>query len=274
MRRIEIGGDKYVLHEQTLRHYDGFVYEDTIHKAKPENTHIIGYIIDGGSKYAVCTKSYDKLGKVIIVGLSILAIGVIGGGGYIISKALDVEVSHFTFGSRDNVVEKLDDGVVKAKAGLSYSQYATYDGSTVGVYIDTKDRSSEVKLVIGDASSEYVPVEEAYAIPISINMKEQEALEGTLFYKKKDHVEEYPITVEYLNVTKPEISQGDFTEGMNIQPTQATTEYDPANDITIENDINNYKETDIDFDNFNLSSTDAAGNKIYGKGKYAHDEPQ
>lgn len=247
MRKVTYEGKEYTIKEGELRRYDYYFYKDEIFEEQPEKTLVEGYFVVEGSKVGYCKKDLGKGNMVIIAGVSLLCICA---GGFIGFKALsstNIEVPHFEWtANKDNVIGELDDGVVKANKKLSYSQYATYDGESVAMWVDSKDATAEVQLVYGDASSSYVAVEDSYSIPISLGIEPQDVVEVTMNYKKGDKVVEYPVTVEYLQNEAPTLEMGD-KDDYDLSKSQAES---LATEETIVNDINEYQETDTDFENF------------------------
>ena len=251
-KKIVINNTKYQLYEDSLRNYDGYILitGDTVLDKKPKDHVVIGYIIDSGQKIAVCKKSYEKLAPIFIGGVSILAAGFLAGLFIFLRNATNVDVPHFTF-NRDNVIESLDDGVTKEKDGLTYSEYGTYDGTNASVYVKSRHKDATLKLVFGDVESEEVPITEAYSIPINLNINVEDAISGTMIYKRGDTEIPYSIILEYANTVAPSLQMGEDV------PRETTAEIKKTPDETSEgetivNDINEYKESEADFGNFEV----------------------
>ena len=251
-KKVVINNTKYSLYEDSLHSYDGYIEitGDTVVDKKPKDQVIIGYIIDSGQKIAVCKKSYDKFAPILIAVVSTLAVGFLVCLFILLRNITDIEVPHFTF-NRDNVIESLDDGVVKEKGGFTYSEYGIYDGTNASVYVKSRHKDATLKLVFGDVESEEVPITEAYSIPINLDMQVEDAISGTLVYKRGDVETPYTIILEYTNTTAPSLQVGETTE------TVTTAEIDKAPNETSEgetivNDINDYKESEADFGSFEV----------------------
>jgi hypothetical protein len=245
MNKITINGKSYTLYSRCDSKCYGYCYEDELHPIQPADTEIIGYVDIQHLRYAVCKKKASVVTRVFIYILIAIAAIVVVALPIIMVTGFNPEVKHFTFSHQDTREPTLDDGTVKVSSGLSYSQYATYNGDYVAVFIEAKNKKAEVKLVVGDVESEYVPAEEAYMIPMHLDMEEQSVLGGTLLYKVGETVKDYPITIEYLAVSTPEIPQGD-----PVPTTAVDTSLPQPTEETVVNDINEYQETDTDFENF------------------------
>lgn len=252
-RKIQIGDTKYILYEDKLRMYDGYVYgNDEVLDEKPAGTNVIGYIMDSGQKIAVCKKSYDKYGSVAVMVSAVIAIAVVSVSIHVISKVTDVDVPHFSF-NRDNVVEDLDNGVKKEAEGFQYSEYGTFDGNNASVFTKAKHGDATVQLVFGDVKSDVYKAGDTASIPLAIDIPVEDIGVGKLVYTSGDVVKEYPIVLEYTSTVKPDIPLGNDTSGINVPETRVDVQLEPtevAPGETIPNDVNEYKESDVDFSNF------------------------
>lgn len=252
-KKIQIGDTNYILYEDKLRTYDGYVYgNDEVLDEKPEGTNIIGYIMDSGQKIAVCKKSYDKYGGIAVAACAVVAVAVITASVCAISKVTNVDVPHFSF-NRDNVVEDLDDGVKKEAEGFQYSEYGTYDGHNASVFTKAKHGDATVQLVFGDVKSDVYKAGDTASIPLTIDIPVEDIGVGKLVYTRGDVVKEYPLVLEYTSTVKPDIPLGNDTSGINVPETRVDVQLEPsevAPGETIPNDVNEYKESDVDFSNF------------------------
>lgn len=253
-KKIQIGDTNYILYEEKLRMYDGYVYDsDEVLDEKPEGTNIIGYIMDSGQKIAVCKKSYDKYGPAVVGACAVLAVAVIGVSVFALSKVTNVEVPHFSF-NRDNVIEDLDDGVKKEAEGFQYSEYGTYDGENASVFTKAKHGDATVQLVFGDVKSDVYKAGDTSSIPLPLDIPVEDIGVGKLVYTRGDVVKEYPLVLEYTSTVKPDIPLGDGgASGINVPETRVDVQFEPtevAPGETIPNDVNEYKESDVDFSNF------------------------
>lgn len=245
MRRIKALGKDWEFHEDKRYKYDGYILNDEIYPERPAGSEITGYIRNGAQYLAICKRSYVKAYPIIYLCAGVLAMSVL----LLSYKAIcsiDVDVPRYSFESnRDDVVGELDEGVVKGSSKLAYSQYCTYDGENVAMYVEAKN--CDIQLVFGSEKSEIVPVEQASKIPMHITMEVEDVLDGTMIVIEKGKEKTYPVTVEYLKNETPTLSTHDAH--VEVQQTLAREVIEE----TIDNDnINAYVETDTDFENFDV----------------------
>lgn len=255
MKKVTYDGVDYPIKDGELRKYDYYFYKGDLYEELPEKTLVDGYFVVECNKVGYCKRDLGNANLLIVAGVSVLCVCIGGFFGARALQAFNVEVPHFEWTkNKDNVIGDLDDGVVKASRKLSYSQYATYDGESVSMWIDSKDSSAEVQLVYGETSSSYVPVADSYNIPIGLGIEPQDVVEVIMNYKKGDKVIEYPVTVEYLQNEVPTIEMGNEDD-------YALAHTQPTEEETVVSDINEYQETNIDFENFYTIDISGSGYK-------------
>lgn len=210
MRKIRIDGKVYELLPDNQRRYDGYYYRGEITERSPVDTRIIGHIVEDKTKIAICRKDSKALRRVLYVGTGISGAVVLLFS--IVVIGFDVDVPHWELDRNgDDIIGELDNGIRKETRKFTYSQYTTYDGENVLLFVTSKN-GGEVSITVNGKTSEYVPIDQAYNIPMNLELDSEQIVEGTLNFKRGDSIEEYPIVVEYLNTTKPQLPVGNIAD--------------------------------------------------------------
>lgn len=215
MKKIKINGVYFDIHEDTERRYDSYYYRGEVFDHSPVGTRVCGYIQDDNVKVAICQKCYKLVPRVVYGSTAVVGVCVVVLGAVVLGR--NVVVPHYMqVDSRDDVIGELDKGVEKASGKLIYSSYATYNGKNVSIFVDGKNKG-EVSVSVGDVSSEYLPIGEAYQISIALNLKPEDIAQGTLHIRQGNSVSDHSIVIEYLNDATPKIAAG------SIEDRQVTT---------------------------------------------------
>lgn len=251
MRKIKINGKSYELLPDNQRRYDGYYYRGEITDRSPVDTRVIGHVVEEKTKIAVCRKDNKVLRKAVYVGTGVAGVAVLCFSVLVIG--FDVDVPHWELSRNgDDIVGELDTGIRKESRKFSYSQYVTYDGTDVLLFVTSKN-GGEISLTIDGVSSEYVPVDQAYSIPMQLNLGAEQITQGILKLKHGDSVEEFPIVVEHLNTTKPDIAMGDISDKEFAQEQWSetlTSGESMLKETTSEDDENITGTTEADFSAF------------------------
>lgn len=252
MRRVNILGKTYELFPDTLRKYDGYYYNGEVYDHAPIDVKTIGYVVEEKQKIAICKKTHKKLYPVlyIFVGLS----GIVTLGLCLAVILFDVNVPHWTIEqNRDNVIEDLDDGVTRTSRTFAYSEYVTYDGENVLLFFDSKNKNIEVSVTIGEDTSEYLPFDKAFSVPMQLPLNEQEITEGVLHIKAGDEITDYPLVVEYLVNNTPTLKVGNISDNIeaNKRYELGVTGNPMLPEETKDNDdYKNYEDSNTNFESF------------------------
>ena len=253
MKRVNILGKTYELLPDTLRKYDGYYYDGEVLDRAPVNSKIVGYVVEEKQKIAICKRVRKELYPVLyaVVGLA----GIVTLSLCVAVILFDVEVPHWTIEQNgDDVVGVLDDGVTRTSRTFAYSEYVTYDGENVLLFLDSKNKDAEIAVTAGGITSTYLPVTEAFSVPIQLSINEQEITQGILHLKVGEEITDYPLVIEYLASNTPTLSVGNISD--NIEANRQYEEGVPGQSMLLEetkdkNDYKTYEDSNSNFESFN-----------------------
>lgn len=274
MRRVNILGKTYELFPDTLRKYDGYFYDGEVYDHAPIEVKIIGYVIEEKRKIAICKRTHRELYPVLytIVGLS----GIVTLGLCFAVVLFDVDVPHWTMEqNRDEIIGDLDDGVTRTSRTFAYSEYVTYDGENILLFFDSKNKNIEVSVSIGEKTSEYLPYDKAFRVPMQLSLNEQEITQGVLHIKAGDEITDYPLVVEYLVNKAPTLEVGNITD--NIEANKRYEAGAPGETVlpgeTKDNDdYKNYEDSNTDFESFEKITYKNPDEPLEGESEDVSDE--
>lgn len=274
MKRVRILGKSYELLPDTQRKYDGYFYNGEVLDHAPVNTVIVGYVVEEKQKIAICKKTHKEFYPVVyaLTGLA----GIVTLGLCVAVLLFDVDVQHWTVQQNgDDIVGELDDGIIRTSRSFAYSEYVTYDGANVLLFLDSKNKDAEISLTVGDISSDYANIGDAFSIPMELPLKEQEITQAILHVKMGDEIADYPLVIEYLASTKPVLEVGNITD--NIEANRLYENGVSGNEMlpnaTKDNDAyKTFEDSNTDFESFEKITYKNPNEPLEGVGEDEDDE--
>ena len=204
MARIKINGESYKIYRDERYRYNWYYYKGELTERAPYDTRVVGYARSGKELIAICKKINHRLNKAVYYGTALS--GVLVCVSALLVFNMNIEVPEWV---QREVIQRdtLDDGVQRVSSRLAYSEYATYDGSNVLLYVSSK-KNADIALRFGDTTTDFVNVKDGYSIPMDLDIDEQGMVQGVLLYRIGDKVDEYPLIVEYPITETIQLAQG------------------------------------------------------------------
>lgn len=204
MARIKINGESYKIYRDERDRYNWYYYKGELTERAPYDTRIVGYVRSGKELIAICKKINHRLNKAVYYGTALS--GVLVCVSALLVFNMNIEVPEWV---QREVIQRdtLDDGVQRVSSRLAYSEYATYDGSNVLLYVSSK-KNADIALRFGDTTTDFVNVKDGYSIPMDLDIAEQGMIQGVLLYRIGDKIDEYPLVVEYPITETIQLAQG------------------------------------------------------------------
>lgn len=204
MARIKINGESYKIYRDERDRYSWYYYRGELTERAPYDTRVVGYVRSGKELIAICKKINHKLNKAVYYGTALS--GVLVCVSALLVFNMNIEVPEWV---QREVIQRdtLDDGVQRVSSRLAYSEYATYDGNNVSLYVSSK-KNADIALRFGDTTTDFVNVKDGYSIPMDLDIAEQGMVQGVLLYRIGDKIDEYPLVIEYPIIETVQLAQG------------------------------------------------------------------
>lgn len=204
MARIKINGESYKIYRDERDRYSWYYYRGELTERAPYDTRVVGYVRSSKELIAICKKINHKLNKAVYYGTALS--GVLVCVSALLVFNMNIEVPEWV---QREVIQRdtLDDGVQRVSSRLAYSEYATYDGNNVLLYVSSK-KNADIALRFGDITTDFVNVKDGYSIPMDLDIEEQGMVQGVLLYRIGDKIDEYPLVVEYPITETIQLAQG------------------------------------------------------------------
>lgn len=204
MARIKINGESYKIYRDERSRYNWYYYKGELTERAPYDTRVVGYVRSGKELIAICKKINHRLNKAVYYGTALSGVLVCVSALFVFN--MNIEVPEWV---QREVIQRdtLDDGVQRVSSRLAYSEYATYDGTNILLYVSSK-KNADIALRFGDTTTDFVNVKDGYSIPMDLDIDEQGMVQGVLLYRIGDKVDEYPLIVEYPITETIQLAQG------------------------------------------------------------------